>query len=100
MRGFLAANDNNQLRNGNQQRALHRLMQLGTPYICWLHQPLANGQGQIVDELKCIMMELDTLGKFPSVFTKERIRGAELASHATILWDDPYLRPFSKTDEA
>jgi len=78
-----------------EKKCLLKLLHLGVPYLYWLHQaPPSENWDQIKPRLAAWLKYLETLDQFPGTFMKQRIRGEELATQATLLWDDPQFHPF------
>lgn len=83
---------------------LRRLLLLGAPYLCLPHRldaaSLTNASGQafppspLSNHLRDITAV--TVDLIPHAFYTARLRGKpKLASHASLLWDDPYNIPFT-----
>jgi hypothetical protein len=80
----------------NEKRLLSRLLSLGAPYLCWVHALPHGADWQTVEkELTELLADIPTIDGFPNKFRIERVRGSELATQASILWDDPLAKPFS-----
>jgi hypothetical protein len=78
-----------------EKKRLLKLLRLGVPYLYWPHQaPPSENWDQIKNRLTAWLKNLKTLDQFPDTFTAERIGGEELATQATLLWDDPQFHPF------
>jgi hypothetical protein len=74
---------------------LRTLLQLGVPYLLWLHRlPSPDAIERMNKRLGEMLAQLNTLDEFPRTFTKQRLQGNALARDATLLWDDPVFNPF------
>ena len=83
----------------NEKLLLGRLLDLGAPYVCLPHVlPAGAGWPAFEKDLKSLSKGLPTIDRFPDKFRAERLRGSELALHASILWDDPLAKPFRKLE--
>jgi hypothetical protein len=82
----------------NEKSRLGALLQLGAPYLYWLHRlPDGADWKAIKPKLTDMLARVSTLDGFPLQFLKERIGGNEFATEASLLWDDPEFNPFTST---
>lgn len=80
----------------DEKRIMARLLRYGAPYLYWPHRlPAGADEKTIKKNLKKMLKLLPTLAAFPGLLMRERNRGNEFASHATLLWDDPQFSPSS-----
>jgi hypothetical protein len=83
----------------NEKQLLSRLLGLGAPYLCWAHAlPPGANWDTVENDLTRLLSDINTIDRFPNTFRVERLRGSELASHSSILWDDPFTKPFSELE--
>ncbi|MFO1431258.1 MAG: caspase family protein [Candidatus Competibacteraceae bacterium] len=79
-----------------EKKRLLKLLRLGAPYLYWPHQapPCENWDQIIEDQLTAWLKNLKTLDQFPDTFTEGRAYEKDIATQATLLWDDPQFHPF------
>jgi vWA-MoxR associated protein C-terminal domain len=82
-----------------EKRLLFRLLALGAPCLFWAHALPEGANWETVERaLIGLLRDLSIIDGFPNKFREERLRGSELATHASILWDDPLAKPFSELE--
>jgi hypothetical protein len=83
----------------SEKRLLSQLLKLGAPYLCWAHSLPAGASWETVEkDLTALLEDVRTIDAFPNKFRVERLRGSELASEVSILWDDPLAKPFKELE--
>jgi hypothetical protein len=73
-----------------------KVLRLGVPYLYWLNRPPTQPDCwvQLEGDVKSWLNGLLRLDDFPRVFWRQRVKGNEFATLATLLWDDPQFNPF------
>lgn len=78
---------------------LERLLDSGAAYLCMPHElPADCDWAKVEQDLNQLLRKVTTIDEFPSKFSAERLRGNELATKASILWDDPLAKLFGQLE--
>jgi hypothetical protein len=77
-----------------EKKMLVKLLRLGVPYLYWLHVQKPDSCVEVERSFSGWLKELASLDEFPVAFTRERMGENQLATFATLLWDDPQFNPF------
>jgi len=80
------------------KKSLKRLIQLGAPYIYWLHSDAQLALAP--DALEQMKRSAENLGELPNAIYWRRVNQCETAIEASVLWDPRWFRPFLKTQGA
>jgi len=100
--GFLLQYANaSTLGSSDEKRIVNQLLNMGFPYLYWLHKMPINLECDCWDALEASLTSWlkssENLTSFPTAVAQRRIGRDPFAFHATLLWDDPQFNAFLKT---